>query len=255
MKTLQDRAKDNSILIAAHRGASKAAPENTIAAFKEAIKIGVDMIEIDVQFTKDGEIIVYHNDDIEFENKTVKIAELSYKQIANYEITGTFADKKFNEKIPTFKEVLALSKDKVYIVIEIKPFLTQDKAKDNLKNLCELILENNLQKYVILISFDLDNLIFIKKNYSELFTAAVYFPNSGILPSQYAAKTQCDAFICNITELDEKKNTDALENNIFIGLYGVDSEDALEKALKYDVKVIGSNIPDKMISYLQNLKG
>lgn len=51
-----------------------------------------------------------------------------------------------------------------------------------------------------------------------------------------------------------KKNTDALENNIFIGLYGVDSEDALEKALKYNVKVVGSNIPDKMISYLKNFK-
>lgn len=205
MKTLQDRAQDTSILIAAHRGASKAAPENTIAAFKEAIKIGVDMIEIDVQFTKDGEIIVYHNDDIEFENKTVKIAELAYNQIADYKITGTFAGENFSEKIPTLDEVLALSKGNVYIVIEIKPQLAQDKAKDNLKNLCELILKNNLQEYAILISFDLDNLVFIKKNYSELLTAALYFPNSEILPSQYAAKTQCDAFICNITELDEKK--------------------------------------------------
>ncbi len=48
----------------AHRGASAVAPENTISAFKEAIRIGADMIELDVRLSRDGEVVVFHDQDL-----------------------------------------------------------------------------------------------------------------------------------------------------------------------------------------------
>jgi len=48
-------------LIVAHRGGAALAPENTLAAFQNALQIGVDMVECDVHLTKDGEVIVMHD--------------------------------------------------------------------------------------------------------------------------------------------------------------------------------------------------
>ncbi len=253
MKTLQEISQDNSILVAAHRGASEVAPENTIIAFKEAIKLGVEMLEADVQFTKDGKIVVYHNDDIEIDGEIKKISDISYQQLSKFKIKGEFANQQFEEKIPLFEELLDIVKDKVYLGIEIKPFLMQEGAKQNLEQLCALVMKKNMQEHVIFISFDIDNLIFLKKYNQNFITAVVYFPDSGILPSQYANKAQCDAFICDIAELDDEKTNDALKNNIFIGLYGVESEAMLEKALKYKAKVIGSDNPEKIMEALSRL--
>ena len=48
-------------LIFAHRGASKAAPENTLPAFEAAIRLGADGVELDVQYTSDGALVLFHN--------------------------------------------------------------------------------------------------------------------------------------------------------------------------------------------------
>ncbi len=52
------------VLIFAHRGVQTIAPENTILAFEKALEIGIDGIELDVQLTKDGEIVVIHDEEL-----------------------------------------------------------------------------------------------------------------------------------------------------------------------------------------------
>jgi len=83
-----------------HRGARAYEPENTLRSFQKAIELGVDAVELDVRKTKDNEIVVIHNADV---NKTTNgnglVSELSLEDIKR------FVTEK-GEKIPTLEEVL-----------------------------------------------------------------------------------------------------------------------------------------------------
>ena len=95
----------------AHRGYSAKYPENTMAAFKAALKFNVDGIELDVHETKDGALVVIHDEKV---NRTTNgkgyVKDYTLKQIKELD-AGSWFNKNFKgEKIPTLKEVLQLVK-------------------------------------------------------------------------------------------------------------------------------------------------
>lgn len=91
----------------AHRGAKSSAPENTLSAFKKAVESGVEGIELDVHLSKDGFMIVIHDENVErTTNGKGNIKELSLADIEKLD-AGSWFDEKFkDEKIPTLEEVL-----------------------------------------------------------------------------------------------------------------------------------------------------
>jgi len=93
-----------STQIVAHRGGPKYAPENTLTAFQNAIAVGVNRLEFDVQMTKDGELVVIHDETVDrTTNGSGAVRELTLAQIRALDVAG-------GEKIPTFEEVVALAK-------------------------------------------------------------------------------------------------------------------------------------------------
>ncbi len=107
--------------ICAHRGYSAGFPENTKTAFAAAIKAGVQMVEFDVRLTKDGKLVVIHNETVDkTTNGKGKVSEMTYKQISQLD-AGSWKNKKFKgEKIPTFEEVLDILPDTVWMNIHVK---------------------------------------------------------------------------------------------------------------------------------------
>ena len=99
----------------AHRGLwNEKLPENSIAAFKNAIDNGF-AFETDVQLTKDKVPVIHHDETLErMCGKAVKISDLTYKELSEYKLLET------DEKIPTLKEVLDLTDGKVGILLELK---------------------------------------------------------------------------------------------------------------------------------------
>lgn len=96
-----------------HRGAKGYAPENTLASFKKAIELGVDVIEFDLRKTKDGKIIVFHDRGLKkLCNVKGKVANKTLEELKRLNVKG--------EQIPTFEEVLKFAKGKVKLDIEIK---------------------------------------------------------------------------------------------------------------------------------------
>lgn len=106
-----------------HRGASKVAPENTIAAIKEALFIGVDFIEIDVRLSKDGVPILCHDESVERTTncKTPLLVEnMTLSELKELD-AGSWFDAKFKgEKIPTLEETIHLDYGVTGLMIEIK---------------------------------------------------------------------------------------------------------------------------------------
>ena len=99
----------------AHRGVhTKDIPENSLSAFENALKNNY-AIELDVQFTKDKEVVVFHDENLKrMTNDTRNIEDVNYEELKNLRLGNT------NEIIPTLEEVLELVDSKVAILIEIK---------------------------------------------------------------------------------------------------------------------------------------
>lgn len=110
-------------LTMAHRGSSYEAPENTMLAFKNAVKATADYIELDVHETKDGEIVVIHDDNLKrTTGVNKKVYNMTYDEIKDLDAGSYFGDEEEFKKcrIPTLEEVMSYTKGKIKLNIEIK---------------------------------------------------------------------------------------------------------------------------------------
>lgn len=109
------------IIAVGHRGTVKFAPENTIAAFNKAIELGVDLLEMDVRETKDGQLVIMHDMNI---GRTTTgrgdVAELTLEEIQQYDAGSEFDPKFAGEKAPTFAEALEAIKGRALPDIDFK---------------------------------------------------------------------------------------------------------------------------------------
>ena len=103
----------------AHRGASDYAPENTLSSFYLGLLQGANGIETDVQMTKDGEIIVMHDDNLKRTTGVDKnVWEVTYDEIKDLD-NGSFFSKEYaGTKIPTLEEAIRFCKGRMYINID-----------------------------------------------------------------------------------------------------------------------------------------
>ena len=100
--------------ITAHRGASVDAPENTLASFSKAIEDMADVIELDVQMTKDGYIVVMHDTSAYRTTGVLKnITELTLREVKRLDAGYWYSEEYKGEKVPTLEEVLQLAKGKI----------------------------------------------------------------------------------------------------------------------------------------------
>ncbi|QDU73096.1 Glycerophosphoryl diester phosphodiesterase [Bremerella volcania] len=112
---------EDNVQIMAHRGASSKAPENTLASFQQAIEDGADWIELDVQETADGQVVVMHDSDfMKLSKDPLKIWDATSDKLKGIDV-GSWKSPDFaDQRVPTLAEVLALCKDKVGVNIELK---------------------------------------------------------------------------------------------------------------------------------------
>ena len=122
-----ERLKDTKFTIIAHKGASGLAPENTISAFKKALEIGVDIIELDVRHTKDEQIVVFHDQFIDRLARDSSgspvsgdIHDFTYDELLEFEVGSWFDTKYSDQKIPLLKQVLDTIAGRCDVLIEIK---------------------------------------------------------------------------------------------------------------------------------------
>ena len=101
----------------AHRGGSSLAPENTLAAFRNALTLSVDAVELDVQMSRDGQLIVFHDNTIErLTNGEGNILDLDFAPLRELNAAAHFSGNwPETEQIPTLSEVLALVKERTRV--------------------------------------------------------------------------------------------------------------------------------------------
>jgi len=112
---------DTTVEIIAHRGGAIARPENTLAAMEKGIEDGADWLEIDVQETADGEVIVAHDSDfMKSAGVDLKVWDATMEDIARIDIGSTFDPAFADQRPPRLSEVLTLARDRARVIIELK---------------------------------------------------------------------------------------------------------------------------------------
>lgn len=107
--------------IIGHRGAAGYFPENTLLGIKKAIFLKVNMVEIDVQMSKDGIVILMHDSKLDrTTDGSGALKNLNFEEIRKLNAAAYFTSVSFNEKVPTLDEVLEFVNGKVELLIEIK---------------------------------------------------------------------------------------------------------------------------------------
>lgn len=148
--------------ILAHRGASGTAPENTIAAFKKALVDGCDGFEFDIQQTKDGKIVVFHDWTLErTSDGQGHLRDYTLEELKKLDVGSWFNERFQGERIPTLEETLNIIPDDKLINIELKEEFSVERGTE--KKLLDIIKQYP-NKNIIVSSFS-HNLL---KNLKEL---------------------------------------------------------------------------------------
>jgi len=143
----------NPALVIAHRGSSSAAPENTLAAFRLAAEQKADFIELDVQESADGEVLVVHDSDLmKVGGSSTKIWDGDAASLRSIDI-GTYRDRRFAaERVPTLAEALAVCKGRCRVIVELKSYGHNRQLEQRVAAVVE---EAGMQNECLFMSLDL----------------------------------------------------------------------------------------------------
>jgi len=113
------RLSNDQILVCAHRAYDKFAPENSLASIQQAIDAGIDMVEVDVNTTKDGILVLMHDNLIDrTTNAKGYVSDYTYLELKKLYLK--IGDSVTSHQIPTLNKVLTLAKDKIILNLDIK---------------------------------------------------------------------------------------------------------------------------------------
>jgi glycerophosphoryl diester phosphodiesterase len=141
--------EDHAVVIA-HRGSSKAAPENTLAAVEKAIEEKADWVEIDAQETADDQVVVFHDSDfMKLAGVDLKIWDATMKDLQAIDIGSWFAPQFKDQRVPTLDQVLDLCKGRIGVDIELK-YYGQDKRLE--ERVIDLVEAHDMASQVMIMS-------------------------------------------------------------------------------------------------------
>jgi glycerophosphoryl diester phosphodiesterase len=150
------------LIVIAHRGGAGIAPENTLASIKNAITLNVDYVEIDIQLTKDSIPVVIHDATV---NRTTngigKVRNYTFNELSLLDAGVKFSKKFKGERIPSFSEIIKITKDKMPLIVEIKDVEAKYKIVEEIK-------KNKLENQITIVSFYTSIVKSIKEKFNEI---------------------------------------------------------------------------------------
>jgi glycerophosphoryl diester phosphodiesterase len=239
---------DKEFIVIAHRGASGYYPENTMSAFKAAIDMGADMIELDVLLSKDQVPIVFHDEKLDAKtNGKGLVADWTLSELQKLD-AGSWFDTKFkNERIPTLIEVLRFCKDKILVNIEIKTEAVSASENEGIEDLVlEMIDELEIEEQVIISSFDYRAIERIEKKKSSIRTALLYErKQSGDKgPLELVKQYNTNAFNFSIKQLTSNWSDQLNSSDVPFFIYTVNDKKNMIWVMETGAKGIFSDKPD-----------
>ena len=160
--------------VIAHRGGSKVAPENTMAAFRLSSALNVSF-EVDAMLSKDGEFVVFHDKTLErTTNGAGSLIDKAASELAELDAGSHFSHEYSEEGVPRLAGVLDAFADKQTIIIEVKCKGESCDEKKYARTLVDLLVQKKLRDKVLVASFNPFILSEVKKLDPSIFRAQIY---------------------------------------------------------------------------------
>jgi len=238
----------DGFIVIAHRGASAYYPENTMAAFRGAVEMNAEMIELDILLSKDGIPVVFHDATLdEHSDGTGSLADYTLKELKTFDAGGWFDQKFAGAKIPTLEEVLKYAKGKIALNIEIKTESVTDSVEGGVEEkTLRLVKKYDMEEHVLISSFDYRAVRHFKQLDPDIPAALLYEKRQSgqLLPSELVASNNADAFNCSFRELRKKWWTDIKSNEIPLFVYTVNDRRRMRKLIERGASGIFTDKPD-----------
>jgi len=238
----------HKIAVIAHRGGKALAPENTLAAFRKAMELGCDYVEIDVRMTKDNRFVIMHDRTVDRTTDGAgAVSELDFAAIRTLDAGRKFSPQCAGEKVPTLDETLALCKDKINVYLDHKDGPVADILK--------VVRKRGMEKQVIVYG-GVDTL----KEWKRL---APHIPVMPTPPAEFRRKGGLADFkkLFAPEILDghvggwTKEFVDEAHANgmkVYVDNLGpMDNPDGFRKAIEMGVDGIQTDDPDKLLATLR----
>ena len=256
---LQDQVE-----ITAHRGASAVAPDNTLASIQKAIEAGADWVEVDVQETADGEVVVFHDSDFKkVAGSDLKIWDATRADIEQLDIGSWFAPEFRGERVPTLSQVLETCRGKIRVNIELKYYGHNDQLE---QRVVDLIESHRMESEIVIMSLKSDGIRKIKslrpnwkvglltavkigdltRSDADFLAVSVNLANRRLIQAAHASSKQIHAWTVN----------DAVSMSIMMGR-GVDNiitdKPALGKSVLKQRATLG--VPERLLLEVAGILG
>lgn len=241
-------ALKHPIAVIAHRAGAGIMPENTLVAIQNAIKLGVDYVELDIRATKDGQLVIMHDGSVD---RTTSgkgaVKELDLSTIRTLDAGSKFDAKYAGEKVPTFDEVLDACHGKVYIYVDHKEAPTDQ--------VFQAIKKHGMEKEVVVYNG--------VHGLQEWKKVAPHIPVMPSLPNRFRVAggvaefeklLAAEVVDGNLVEWTKElvDQCHALGIKVYVDNLGPnDNPEGFKKAIEMGVDGIQTNYPDQLLTYLK----
>jgi len=229
-RKILDLLKRKPFALVGHRGAAGLEPENTIRSIKKAIEIGVDIVEVDVRSTKDGKLVLLHDEDFNrLANLNIKLRDLSLSETRNIRIKG--------ERIATLEEAITTIDGVTGLFVEIK-------EPDVTESVIDVVKEYGAEPWTAIVSFYDEALIKVARFSRRIITGLIYFKPPGRIfeAKRLGARIVLPRY--NIATV--KANAMAHKLGLYVVTWTINTIELAKKLLKNGVDAIASDYPNRL---------
>ena len=246
---------ERHIPVVGHRGVSAHCPENTLPSFEAAIRLGVDLIEFDVNVSKDGELMVIHDTTVDrTSDRTGRVRDYTLAELKSFDFSYTFPEYR-GVQIPTLREVLRLvsdSSDKLLLNVEIK-----DMEHGTVDRTVRMLKEFDLADRSVIASFDAEILRYTHAAHPEMRCQG--------FSGRYMEHFEAETYACMLgmgIPLHGKNRTDAeiraeidfaKERGILAWLFTADTPEDVRRCVSFGCDNVTGNDPAVALNTLRDM--
>jgi glycerophosphoryl diester phosphodiesterase len=244
-------------LIIAHRGDSAHRPENTLSSFASALEVGAEVVEFDVQLTRDGQVVVLHDallDRTTDGRGTVTGMTLQEVRAVSAGYPTRFGDRYRGERIPTLAEALGFLRDRCKAMIEIKSDSVTDDAEGGIEVLTvEEIRRAGMERDTVLIAFERRALLRCRTVAPEIMRGHLFGRGEPGEVLAGAREVACELVMPEKGMLSDALRDRAREAGLKVATWVVDDPEELAALARFELYGVGSNRPGVLLDAVRDL--
>ncbi len=240
-------------LVFAHRGAKAVAPENTIPAFLKAAELGADGVELDVQFSADGALVVIHNPTLEqTTNGHGRVTSHTLEELKELDAGSWFGPEFAGTRLCTLDEALEAIGSRLLVNIEMKSFTMGNDGMA--EQVAEVVRRRDLYDQVIVSSFNPFTLRRLKKVEPRIETGLLVAPDLPIYLSRAWLRpwARPDALHPEHVMVDEAYMRRARRQGYAVNVWTVNEPDDMRRMIALGVNAIITDYPDRLLGLLRS---